>query len=69
MHVHGYKRTDYGMPAQERDEPFTVVIDAPNVAYARQNFEGGCFSYHQIDLVVKELHKQVSSMYCASLHV
>lgn len=33
----------------------TAVVDAPNVAYARQNFEGGQFSYHQVDLVVRSL--------------
>ena len=39
----------------ERREPFTVVVDAPNVAYARQNFEGGCFSFEQIELLVQKL--------------
>jgi hypothetical protein len=33
--------------------PFDYVIDGANVAYRGQNFEGGGFSFDQIDLVVK----------------
>jgi hypothetical protein len=37
---------------------YTVIVDGPNVAYARQNFVGGCFSFHQIDLVVAGLRAE-----------
>lgn len=45
----------WGSKLQESNKAFTVVVDGPNVAYARQNFEGGGFSFHQIDLCVTEL--------------
>jgi hypothetical protein len=38
-------------------DPFTVVIDGPNVAYYMQNFESGRFSYHQIQFVIDSLEK------------
>eukprot|EP00977_Amphora_coffeiformis_P024453 scaffold15910_cov193-Amphora_coffeaeformis.AAC.7 len=38
-------------------EPFTVIIDGPNVAYFMQNFETGRFSYHQIKFVIDELER------------
>ena len=28
--------------------PFTVCLDAPNIAYCRQNFDGGKFSFQQV---------------------
>lgn len=37
---------------------FNIVIDAPNIAYCRQNYEGGRFQYSQIALVVDALKKQ-----------
>jgi hypothetical protein len=36
-------------------DPFTVVVDAANVAYYLQNFEQGRFSVHQIRFVVEAL--------------
>jgi len=39
-------------------EDFSVVVDGPNVAYSKQNFDTGCFSYHQIDLVVQQLREE-----------
>eukprot|EP00644_Phytophthora_capsici_P013367 jgi/Phyca11/548492/estExt2_Genewise1Plus.C_PHYCAscaffold_290083 len=38
--------------------PFDVVIDAANVGYCNQNFEGGGFNYEQIDLMVKHYEAQ-----------
>jgi hypothetical protein len=38
-------------------DPFTVIIDGPNVAYYMQNFETGRFSYHQIKFVIDSLEK------------
>mmetsp|Transcript_40979 Transcript_40979/g.92228 ORF Transcript_40979/g.92228 Transcript_40979/m.92228 type:complete len:384 (+) Transcript_40979:1614-2765(+) len=35
--------------------PFTVCLDAPNIAYCRQNFDGGKFSFQQVGLVVSAL--------------
>uniref|UniRef100_A0A7S2SWH3 ribonuclease P n=1 Tax=Rhizochromulina marina TaxID=1034831 RepID=A0A7S2SWH3_9STRA len=34
---------------------FTVVVDAANIGYCRQNFEGGHFDVEQISLLVDEL--------------
>ena len=39
---------------KERDE-FIHIVDGANVAYARQNFQTGKFSYRQIELVVDQL--------------
>lgn len=36
-------------------EPYTVIVDGPNVGYHMQNFDDGRFSYHQIMLVVEAL--------------
>ena len=33
---------------RETSQQFSVVVDGPNVAYSKQNFETGCFSYHQV---------------------
>lgn len=52
---------------EERERPFTCVLDGPNVAYARQNFEGGCFSYHQIDMAAKTLQEKVCCLLCVTL--
>jgi len=41
---------------KERPEPFTV--DAPNVAYNRQNFEGGRFSFQQVEMVLRALQAE-----------
>jgi Zc3h12a-like Ribonuclease NYN domain len=42
---------------QREGEPFTVVVDAANVAYYLQNFDEGRFSFHQIQFVVDALEK------------
>mmetsp|Transcript_21649 Transcript_21649/g.28031 ORF Transcript_21649/g.28031 Transcript_21649/m.28031 type:complete len:613 (-) Transcript_21649:40-1878(-) len=39
-------------------EPYSVVIDAANVAYANQNVVGGGFSHQQIDMIAKQLESQ-----------
>ena len=36
-------------------EPFTAIVDGPNVGYYMQNFDGGRFSFHQIQFVVDSL--------------
>ncbi len=33
-------------------------MDGPNVAYTKQNFEGGKFSYRQVELVVDKLRER-----------
>ena len=38
--------------------PFTVAIDAANVAYCRQNYGGGRFSFEQINTVLDTLREQ-----------
>jgi hypothetical protein len=38
-------------------EPFTVIVDGPNIGYYMQNFEDGRFSYHQIQFVVDYLER------------
>ncbi|POM65966.1 Hypothetical protein PHPALM_18243 [Phytophthora palmivora] len=38
--------------------PFDVVIDAANVGYCNQNFEGGGFNYGQIELMVQHYETQ-----------
>lgn len=43
---------------RERVPPFTVVVDAPNVAYCRQNYEDGCFSFGQVQVLVEELTRR-----------
>jgi len=43
---------------RETSQQFSVVVDGPNVAYSKQNFETGCFSYHQIDIVVNKLREE-----------
>mmetsp|Transcript_28605 Transcript_28605/g.82488 ORF Transcript_28605/g.82488 Transcript_28605/m.82488 type:complete len:303 (-) Transcript_28605:1433-2341(-) len=35
--------------------PFTMILDAPNIAYQRQNTNRGHFSYLQIEMVKEEL--------------
>jgi hypothetical protein len=40
-----------------RGEPYTVIVDGPNVGYFMQNFENGRFSYHQIQFVVDYLER------------
>lgn len=37
------------------EEEFKFIVDGANVAYNRQNFNGGKFSYQQIELLVKQL--------------
>jgi Protein-only RNase P len=37
------------------DDPFTAIVDGPNVAFYMQNFQNGGFSYHQIQFVVDAL--------------
>jgi pentatricopeptide repeat protein len=37
------------------EEEFKFIVDGANVAYNRQNFNGGKFSYSQIELLVKRL--------------
>jgi hypothetical protein len=42
----------------ERDgEPFTAIVDGPNVGYYMQNFESGKFSFHQIKFLVDSLER------------
>ena len=36
-------------------EEFKYIIDGANVAYYHQNFEGGKFSYRQIEIVIDNL--------------
>ncbi|EEC46713.1 predicted protein [Phaeodactylum tricornutum CCAP 1055/1] len=36
-------------------DPFTAILDGPNIGYYMQNFEGGRFSYHQLKFVVDSL--------------
>lgn len=38
-------------------KPFTAIIDGANVAYYMQNFDKGCFNFHQIQFVVDALEK------------
>lgn len=38
--------------------PFDYVLDGPNIAYANQNFEGGAFSFKQLDTVVRTLRER-----------
>ncbi|KAF4136595.1 Protein-only RNase P domain-containing protein [Phytophthora infestans] len=38
--------------------PYDVVIDAANVGYCNQNFEGGGFNYAQIELMVQHYEAQ-----------
>lgn len=46
----------FGKWLKERSgEPFTAILDGPNVAYYMQNFEQGTFNYHQIKFVVDAL--------------
>ncbi|KAG6591020.1 putative membrane protein, predicted efflux pump [Phytophthora cinnamomi] len=42
----------------EQHGPFDVVIDAANVGYCNQNFEGGGFNYRQIELMVRHYEAQ-----------
>lgn len=39
-------------------EPFTVVIDGPNIGYYMQNFQDGRFNFHQIKLIVESLESR-----------
>ena len=38
-------------------EEFVYIVDGANVAYNKQNFENGKFSYRQIELVVNQIEK------------
>ena len=40
-----------------KGKPFTAIVDGANVGYYMQNFEGGRFSFHQIQFVVDSLEK------------
>mmetsp|Transcript_25980 Transcript_25980/g.61651 ORF Transcript_25980/g.61651 Transcript_25980/m.61651 type:complete len:1008 (-) Transcript_25980:1378-4401(-) len=40
---------------QRSDDPFTAIVDGPNVAFYCQNFLDGGFNYHQIQFVVDAL--------------
>ena len=42
---------------RRRNGAFTVAVDAANIAYYRQNFAGGHFSFKQIDAVVTALQE------------
>lgn len=45
--------------------PFDYVLDGPNIAYAKQNFEGGKFRFEHLDSMVRYLqdrHKRVLIM-------
>lgn len=43
---------------QKQPEEFTYIVDGANVAYHKQNFEDGHFSYKQIDTVVNLLQQR-----------
>ncbi|DAZ94852.1 TPA: hypothetical protein N0F65_012541, partial [Lagenidium giganteum] len=43
------------LDAQER---FDVVLDAANIGYFNQNFDGGCFTYTQIERVLQHYQTQ-----------
>jgi len=55
-------RTQNRSPGQSQGQSQNVlyVVDGANVAYHRQNFVGGKFSYRQIELVVKKLEKKIT---------
>jgi len=42
---------------QREGEPYTSLVDGANVGYYQQNFDGGKFSYHQIQFVVDSLER------------
>lgn len=44
----------------KRRPEFKYIVDGANVAYTRQNYEEGRFSYEQIDIVVKALQAEKS---------
>lgn len=53
------KLDEFYMVLDKREgEPFTAVVDGPNVGYYMQNFEDGRFSYHQIKFVVDSLESR-----------
>ena len=39
----------------KKHEEYKYIIDGANVAYHHQNFEGGAFSFRQIELVVDKM--------------
>lgn len=54
----GERLSKFGEWLQNRNgEPFTAIIDGPNVAYYMQNFQQGSFNFHQIKFVVDALEK------------
>ena len=38
---------------------YTYIVDGANVAYHRQNFEGGKFNFRQVELVVEKLQSEM----------
>ena len=38
--------------------PYDIFLDGANIAHYKQNFDGGCFNYQQIQMVVEYLLKQ-----------
>ena len=46
---------------QNQNKDVLYIVDGANVAYHRQNFVGGKFSYRQIELVVEELEKKIAA--------
>ena len=42
---------------ERRGDPFTAIVDGPNVGYYMQNFETGRFNFHQIKYVVDSLER------------
>eukprot|EP00606_Chrysophyceae_sp_TOSAG23-5_P001513 GSChrysophyteH2.ASY1.ANO1.760.1 assembled CDS len=46
---------------QNQNKDVLYIVDGANVAYHRQNFVGGKFSYRQIELVVEKLEKKIAA--------
>jgi pentatricopeptide repeat protein len=45
----------------EQGVQYSYIVDGANVAYHRQNFDGGKFSFRQVELVVDTLRKMMAS--------
>lgn len=38
--------------------PYDIFLDGANIAHYKQNFDGGCFNYQQIQMVAEYLLRQ-----------